>query len=788
METKHATVTSPGAIYWVGSRFSDCYYYEEQLAGSICLYGKTHGKHLALSDTLGSRVDNNVISDSVNDYVREAMFRIAREDPNARFCFYNPGWKYDIGGLDGIEDRLLCINDEKFYSDYGSKIYQRNRFSSLVSMLDACVVGREDCTYARFEELLGPSSDGYILQEDNSSGGTGTLIVDCSNRDTFAEGLNHTEYILTKYWKRNIPVNYHAVIYEDEVLLFPGSVQILRTEKNHLIYKGADYAAYAMIDPAVRKQMRMNVRAVCDVMRQEGYRGVVGLDGMIYSGGKTAFVEINTRFQGSTAALNMGLVQAGFPTIQEFNLESFEVSVPGERALGITDDLPMSCSSYSFHGVYPVDHADLLWRQAEKEKAAVRVDDDGYHVSERVDEDIYRFRMCFNTNICAVNADGALWIHENVEEPAPFIYDKVRALDPLALKITLMTQGVRLTAEAEAYLKENGGIREGNNNAVDVYVRGMVINAPCDVDFIAFTPYTIRLNENSETELYYYENYIDTIKLYPLDPLQGKRTKSGRYYADIAYLSTDRLRVHMTNKCIYKKMGRSCRFCNIDTEDTGALIPMEDIIEVVEDYIANAPEVKHFLVGGQSAEEHSEKTRVVDIIRAIRERSNKNIYVMSLPFSLQTVLEMKEAGMTELACNMEVFDDEIARRIMPGKGKIKRAYYMNVLRYASELFKENKGAVRSALIVGLEEHESFIRGVKALINEGVQPILSVFRPLPRTDLEHLMMPSASYLYEVFLEAEALCREKGMSLGPACINCQNNTLSLPDEIALSYVRA
>ena len=786
METIHITEASSRAVYWVGSRFSDCIYFEEKLAGSICLYGKTHGTHLALCDVWGERVDNNDILDSVNDFVRDTMLRIAHEDPNACFCFYNPGWKYDIGGFEEIDDRLFCVNRQELYDFYASKINQRARFGEAVHMLDACIISPEDCTYARFEELLGPCPDGYILQADNSSGGKGTLVIDATNRDTFKVSTAPAQYILTKYRKRNIPVNYHAVIYEDEVLLFPGSIQVLHMEKNHLIYKGADYAAYCMISPELREKMVADVKTVCEIMRTEGYRGVVGVDGMIY-GNETAIIEVNTRFQGSTAPLNMGLVKAGCPTIQECNLEAFVLPAPSEQARRITADMSVQCSSYSFHGIYPYEHADLILRQAESEPRVVRVDTDGYSSTESVEEDIYKFRLCFDTNICAVNADGALWIHENIEEPAPFIYDQIRALDPLALKITLMTQGVRLTPEAEAYLKANGGIREGNNNAIDVYVRDMVINAPCDVSFISFTPYTIRLTENNETELYYYETLIDAIKLYPMDPLQGKRTKSGRYYADIAYLSTDRLRVHMTNKCIYKKMGRSCRFCNIDTEDTGVLIPMEDIIEVVEDYLANAPELKHFLVGGQSAEEHSEKTRVVEIIRAIRERSDKNIYVMSLPFSLQTVSEMKEAGMTELACNIEVFDDEVARKIMPGKGRIKRAYYMDVLRYAAGLFEDNKGAVRSALIVGLESHESFIAGIKALIEDGIQPIVSVFRPLPRTDLEHLMMPSATYLYKVFLEAEALCREKGLSLGPACINCQNNTLSLPDAIAQMYMK-
>ncbi len=786
MKETNETQLSRSTLYWVGSRRSDAELMDDGLAGSVCLYGRTEGRHIALCDEWNERVDNNDIADRVNDFIRDKLHEIAASDPSARFFFYNPGWKLDVGGLDDIADRLLGVNGESHYTFWGSKLDTHERLKGVVNTLEAFAVTREECSFERFEQLLGYARDGYILQADNASGGSGTLIVDESNRDEFTGGLVQEGYLLSKYRKQNIPVNYHAVIYPEYVLMFPGSVQVLRVENHHLVYKGADYIAYKMIDADKRERMLADVRRVCELMRADGYRGVVGIDGMIY-GDSTAVIEVNTRFQGSTAALNIGLVSAGFRTVQEYSLDAFTLDAPGESERGINDGTEIGTSCYSYNMIAPIGHADLILSRAKEESRVLRIDTDGYSSGQLVGKDIYRFRLCFNTNICAINPEGGIWIHQNVVEPEERIYNGVCDRDPLALKIALMTQGVRIESDAEQYLKAHGGIREGNNNAVDVYVCDMIVNAPCDVDFVRFTPFSIRLGEGDRTELYYYDSFIDTIGLYPFDKLSGKRTKSGRYYADIAYLSTDRLRVHMTNKCIYKKMGRSCRFCNIDTEDTGELIPMTDIIEVVEDYIENAHELKHFLVGGQSAEEHSEKTRVVEIIRAIRERSDKNIYVMSLPFSKETMNEMKEAGMTELACNMEVYDDLLAREYMPGKGRIPRSHYMDILGYASKLYEDTPGAVRSALIIGLEPHESFMRCIGMLARTGVQPIVSVFRPLPNTDLERMMMPPLNYLYDVFIEAETLCREYGLSLGPECINCQNNTLSLPDSIAVGYVK-
>lgn len=772
-------------LYWVGSRFSDLNGFENAVYGSITLYGTTHGNHISFCDTYKDRFDNNVITEELNNKLRSAILSTAEKDPAAVFYFYNPKWKYDMGGLESVADRLLAQNTKSDYEFYSSKIKVFEYFSDKISMLESYAFDKDGCTFNSFVEKLGAHKDGYMVVAEKSDGGYGTLIVDGHNAEKFNQSLKADRFLVSRYQKNNIPVNIHAVIYAEKVILLPASVQLQRREDDRLIYKGADYIAFRTISDQLKSEFYAQALKLCEIMRADGYRGIVGIDAIMFDG-KVAVVEVNTRFQGSSAILNSGLIDNGFASLQELNLKAFLQDAPDKNATKINPDLEIGYSCYSFSNVSPSEHADHILRCAADEKFVCRIDSDGYEAGTKTKQGIYKFRLCFSRNICALNPDGGIWLHENICEPVSDIYEKVCKVDPLALKITLLTQGVKIEPAAKQYLvSTKGGIREGNNNAVDILIRGMVINAPCDVDFISFTPYSIKIDGENRLGLYYYDRFIDYVTLYPLDPLSGKRTKSGRYYADIAYLSTDRLRVHMTNKCVYKKHGKSCQFCNINTEDTG-IIPMEDICEVLDDYIQNAHELKHFLVGGQSAEENTEKTRVVDIIKAIRKRSDKKIYAMTLPFSSATVKEMKDAGMTELACNMEVFDDELARKYMPGKGVIPRKTYLKILNSAAELYGFDKDSVRSAMIIGLESRESFFDGLVALLQNGVQPIVSVFRPLPCTELEALMMPPADYLYDVFIQAEKLCDSYGFRLGPSCINCQNNTLSLPKNISDGYL--
>ena len=71
---------SYGHLYWVGSRYSDCQYFDRLLTGSICLYGETNGNNIAINDELGARFDNNFIAEKVNEYIKARLFEISAAD------------------------------------------------------------------------------------------------------------------------------------------------------------------------------------------------------------------------------------------------------------------------------------------------------------------------------------------------------------------------------------------------------------------------------------------------------------------------------------------------------------------------------------------------------------------------------------------------------------------------------------------------------------------------------------------------------------------------------------
>ena len=80
------------------------------------------------------------------------------------------------------------------------------------------------------------------------------------------------------------------------------------------------------------------------------------------------------------------------------------------------------------------------------------------------------------------------------------------------------------------------------------------------------------------------------------------------------------------------------------------------------------------------------------------------------------------------------------------------------------------------VVVGLERRETLLKGIEKLAQMGVSPILSPFGPAKNSLMENSIPTSFEYLKDVYYEAKDICKKHGISLGPKCNVCRNNTLS------------
>ena len=185
------------------------------------------------------------------------------------------------------------------------------------------------------------------------------------------------------------------------------------------------------------------------------------------------------------------------------------------------------------------------------------------------------------------------------------------------------------------------------------------------------------MHKNKYVICYYGAIVLEGVKLFEQDKFQNEMIGNGRHYvSEVAYLSTDRLRVHTTNICCFKLNGKSCKFCNIQPLKEEVEITAQDVAEVVNKYVedkltaeatftSKSKEdrpitLKHFLLGGQSLEFNSAghgpkaSEKLIEFARVLGEY-NMPVYAMTLPLSEETVVELIKRGVYEYAYNIEIY-------------------------------------------------------------------------------------------------------------------------------------
>lgn len=205
------------------------------------------------------------------------------------------------------------------------------------------------------------------------------------------------------------------------------------------------------------------------------------------------------------------------------------------------------------------------------------------------------------------------------------------------------------------------------------------------------------------------------------------------------------------------------------------ILPPCVFIEVIDYCLVNIS-FRHFLIGGGTYSIEGGWDIVIEIASYIHSKCNKKIYLMSIPPSSPEILaDLYNAGITEVAFNMEIFNRDYAIKVMPGKGKITEENYFSIFKEAVKIWGK-KGNVRSLLIYGFDPLNTFLEGIETLCKNGVEPIISIFRPLKDTPMENLIPPSTIELFSLYQDCQNIVHKYSLILGPDCVECQNNTLS------------
>lgn len=760
-------------LVWTGARESDKEYTGNFFESAVTLYGGNNEKNAAFCLTKNYRVNHNHITDEQTDFMVRNQLEMIKENDDVEFMAYNPNLIFDSNN--DVEKHTICLNDKKVMRFLDSKISFRKFSEKYVHTLHSELLTGADCRYNKLCQKFSQYNK-WIVQSDVASGGYETFILGQENEKRVTERLNDTkEYLVSPYYEANIPINIHAVIYEKEVLFTQGSIQVMELDGERILYRGADYIAYRKIESHIIKQFTKDVEILCKEIQKLGYRGILGIDAIIVNG-IAWILEVNNRFQASTILINKALQEKEMPSLHELNYEAF--LLPKSRLVDreTLESVNVNYSSYAFVKDTQDYHVANIQHVYKNEKNVVNYIDDGYILEQEAEDEAYLFRLIFNTNIVSIAPENYIRLHPNIQAPEEEWYrDIVNKTDFRKIKISLLNQGIILEDDVKQYLSLKGGMREGVYFSVDLVLDNKyIVNSPIAVKFVALSPYRIKI-ENKKLYLYYYNRKICPIKVEFADQLSKQVTKRGVPVSKICLLATDRLRIQNSDFCTFKEQGIPCCFCEVKYRSTK--FNVEDIMEAVDLYLEEKElNFRHVLIGGLSNYVGQEKVVICRIIKHIRDYGNMPIYLMCLPsVNTEDIEEYVRLGVNEIGFNIEIFDRKIAKQYMPGKGNIPLERYQKALEKAVELLG-NRGAVRSAFVVGLENMNSLLAGVEYVCKLGVAPIFSVFRPIPYTEMEDVNPPENKWLLEAYEKAELICKKYNLKMGPSCPACQNNTVA------------
>jgi len=374
-------------IFWMGIKESEIHACDGFFEGAVTFFGG-NSTNRSFSNIHNKILNTSIPTKEQTDFFIGQAKQIIKENEKNSLMFYSPGkWVFALD--DTTMARCLCMNDKTVLDNTSNKFYMFELLQGKVPCLERVYLEKEDCSFSTVSESF--FSDSFVIQEQTGAGGSGTMLYNRENCEELYCCLDDGKiYTISKYCDNCIPINTHCIIGDQEALLFPPSIQIIVIEDNHFNYKGADFIGYRGISKNLQEKTEAYSIQVCDALREVGYRGIVGIDYIVYQN-EVFFIEVNNRFQASSSLLNKALKEHGLPTLQEMNLHCFRGTLGGLQVSkkDLSFDVPYSC---------------FIFKHSESDLANIGIEPvlvffDGYDSNKEIEDNAYMYTHIFNQSI-----------------------------------------------------------------------------------------------------------------------------------------------------------------------------------------------------------------------------------------------------------------------------------------------------------------------------------------------------------------------------------------------------
>ena len=345
------------------------------------------------------------------------------------------------------------------------------------------------------------------------------------------------------------------------------------------------------------------------------------------------------------------------------------------------------------------------------------------------------------------------------------------------LAVELQSMGVRTRVPEGPGATRAGGA--GPSDAGFIWVDGAPLTVPVHGDYVSRSPYELVMHSSGRAGVLTRDGVeIGPVHLHPRPRIYDLETAGGVPYWKIALMHLDSLASTVFQRCVYWGTDEQCHFCAIGTSLAGGrTIPVKtpELLAEVAEAAARLDGAKDVtLTTGTPNRDDRGASYMARCAAAVRDASGLPVQVqLEPPRDFAWFGELKRSGVESLGLHMEVWDEDVLRRVAPGKHAQGREVYLAAWEAAVAVF--GRGQVSTYFILGLgESAESVMEGCRAAIDRGVYPFVVPLRPSPGSIAADSEPPSVDYMREVYEQVAPLLADAEMlsqDTRAGCVRCQ-----------------
>ena len=210
-------------IVWIGTKESDIHGTNSFFSNSITCSGSGKNGNFSYSTENDCLINYNQPNKSYIQFQVNNIQKAINNDCNVQFMYYNPWYAYQLDA--SMREHVCCLNDKSLMDLIRSKCEMRTLAAKYIPIVPFQKVLGEEIN-KHYDSYFVDSYQEYILQENISSGGDGTYIINNSNK--IPNLIDENSYLISSYYKMNIPLNVNFIIFDDNVIIFPPSIQLIK--------------------------------------------------------------------------------------------------------------------------------------------------------------------------------------------------------------------------------------------------------------------------------------------------------------------------------------------------------------------------------------------------------------------------------------------------------------------------------------------------------------------------------------------------------------------------------